>query len=297
MEELTIRGNKPTYPTLEEKKPLPMGKLVSRYKPSNLKTDPKTGHEKNSFLKASWNFMENIKVSVDNLLQWNFKESLNIWFLQLLDDLEITPNDTVSYRLLLVILWGIISPYSPELWATLITLSAIGDRLDGNLARKTGKMSEIGQSYDAFVDKSSRVMILGVLLWAIENGYIKTALIPIGIVEIIYHIKSQFSPERWTALEQLKSFWEIILKWDKNISYIEKTTSWSANKDWKMKTVLQLSSGIALVWSETGIFDFIVSWFDEETQNIIKMTLQSVCIILNWASLYFAHKSIQWRKK
>jgi len=26
-----------------------------------------------------------------------------------------------------------------------------------------------------------------------------------------------------------------------------------------MKTVLQLSSGIALVWSETGIFDFIVS--------------------------------------
>jgi|GEM_PF-1299204 len=57
-------------------------------------------------------------------------------------------------------------------------------------------MSEIGQSYDAFVDKSSRVMILGVLLWAIENGYIKTALIPIGIVEIIYHIKSQFSPER-----------------------------------------------------------------------------------------------------
>lgn len=270
--------------------------MYQEYLPS-FKTYPKITPKKKNLLEASKNFMENIKISVDNLLQWNFKESLNIWFLQFLDDLKITPNDTVSYRLFLVILWGVIFPYLSEIWSTLITLSAIGDRLDGNLARKTWKMSEIGQSYDAFVDKISRIMILGVLLWVIENGYIKTLLTPIGLAEIIYHIKSQFSPERWTALEQLKNFWEIILKWDKNISYIEKTTSWSANKDWKMKTVLQLSSGIALVWSETGVFDYIVSWFEKEIQDIIKMSLQSICVILNWASLYFAHKSVQWRKK
>ena len=123
MGELTIRGNKPTYQKSFEKKETPlMWELASRYKPRNFKIDPKTGHEKKNFLEASKNFMENIKVSVDNLLQWNFKESLNIWFLQLLDDLEITPNDTVSYRLLLVILWGLIFPYSPELWGTLIIL-------------------------------------------------------------------------------------------------------------------------------------------------------------------------------
>jgi|GEM_PF-1353448 len=70
MEELTIRGNKPTYQKPFEKKETPlMGELASRYKPSNFKTDPKTGHEEKGFLEASKIFMENIKVSVDNLLQ------------------------------------------------------------------------------------------------------------------------------------------------------------------------------------------------------------------------------------
>jgi hypothetical protein len=105
--------------------------------------------------------------------------------------------------------------------------------------------------------------------------------------KLYFHKESQFKPWRASPEEQVELIAKAVLE-DETSEYLtEKNTSAAASSDWKKKTILQL---VAWFWIPT-----IALLSNKSGLNLD--ILQVILTILNWASLYYAHKSANWKTK
>jgi len=247
----------------------------------------KSNLEKSLLVLTSW-----VKKSVDFVLNyWNEIKNKGFKSAEFLDSLNkawITPNNITTFRLFTFWMWVLMYElWHAKTWLSMMTLSCVLDVVDWKLARKYHQKSKWWETFDAWLDKTSDILLTTLSTISLSEFSSIEAIINwlIWIAKADQHKESQFRPWRPWLDEQLDIFTESILE-DENTQYIKNPTPWAANKYWKYKTAMQFTSWLWILWTQE--VDKLISMW------VWKDVLEVVFIALSWVSVVLAKKSINW---
>ena len=240
-------------------------------------------------LLTSW-----VKKATDFILNY-WKSIIDNWFvnaefLKSLNLAGITPNNITTFRIFLLTIWILIYYlWNTTLWLSIITWSCVLDVVDWKLARKYNQKSKQWETFDAWIDKITDIVLT--VMWTIDLARISSVLASmswiIWVWKTAFHWKSQFKEWRPCTREQLKLLLKSAFQ-DEKTNYIGTPTKWAANSYWKYKTILQFTSSLWILWtSELSKLISMGIW--DDILKIIFIATSSVSLIL-------AHKSIKWKK-
>ncbi|NDK09018.1 hypothetical protein EOM39_07320 [Candidatus Gracilibacteria bacterium] len=188
-------------------------------------------------------YAKSVDFIVNYLKSGEFYDSLN--------KAGITPNNITTFRIFLLIV-GVMAFYTVNhiVGLSMITGSGILDVVDGKLARKFGKKSKEGETFDAGFDKITDIVltVMGTIDLSKVSSILASANGGIGVAKTIQHVKSQFRKGRPTPEEQLDMTTKCILK-DETTQYIDKPSSGAAINYGKYKTITQMSSQLGILWT------------------------------------------------
>lgn len=235
-----------------------------------------------------------VKKATDFILNY-WKSIQELWFIdaEFLKSLNlawITPNNITAFRMFLLTIWVMIYYlWNTALWLSIITWSCVLDVVDWKLARKYNQKSKQWETFDAWIDKITDIVLT--IMWTIDLTKISSILASINwavwVWKASFHWKSQFKEWRPCTREQLKLFLKSTFQ-DEGTDYINTPTKWAANSYWKYKTILQFTSSLWILWtSELSKLINMGVWED---------ILKTIFIITSWVSLILAQKSIKWKK-